>query len=248
MKKLSITLLPILLFCFLSIKNIAQEKSEFDLNQPDLTQFLPPLNSLIDSAIKNSPSVRFRDLQIIVNECKEKTERNYWTRNLGFQAYLNNGTYNNFSTNTTEGQSSEIVATKSNQLYHLMGLYIRFPIQDMLNRKNQIRMANAEIDQAISQAEQQRTEITQIVIKQYNELVLKYRLLKVKMNYYSSCRTNLEMAEKEFKNGIIDLSEYSRLSGISIQSEADFEIVRSEFITSYMILEEIVGFKFNLIK
>ena len=113
MKKLSINLLPILLFCFLSIEIIAQDKSEFDLNQPDLIQLLPPLNSLIDSAIKNNPSVHLRDLQVIVNECKLKAERTLWSRNLGIQADVRNGTFNNFSTNTSDGQTPDLLATKS---------------------------------------------------------------------------------------------------------------------------------------
>ncbi len=248
MKKLSINLLPILLFCFLSIEIIAQDKSEFDLNQPDLIQLLPPLNSLIDSAIKNNPSVHLRDLQVIVNECKLKAERTLWSRNLGIQADVRNGTFNNFSTNTSDGQTPDLLATKSNQTNYGIGAYIKFPIQDILNRRNQIRMAEAEVNQAINMAEQQRTEVRQLVIKQYNDFLLKYKLLKIRLDYLATIKTNAEMTEKEFKNGIIDLVEYSRLSEIATRAESDFETAKTEFVVSYLILEEIVGFKFNLIK
>jgi outer membrane protein TolC len=237
-----------LLFCFLVFTAHAQENTEPDFNQQDLTQIIPPLTSLIDSALKHNPSVKFRDLQVIVNECKLRAELTVWSRNLGFQADVRNGTFNNFSTNTSEGQSPDLFATKSNQTNYGIGAYIKFPIQDLLNRKNQIKMAKAEVDQAVNMAEQQKTEVRQLVIKQYNEWVLKYKLLKIRFKYLETSKTNMDMAEREFKNGVIDLTEYARISEISTRAESDFEVAKTEFVTAYLILEEIVGVKFNLIK
>ena len=52
------------------------------------------------------------------------------------------------------------------------------------------------------------------------------------------------LVEKEFQNGVVDLSEYTRISGIYFSAQTEFEVARIEFITAYMLLEEIVGFKF----
>ena len=54
------------------------------------------------------------------------------------------------------------------------------------------------------------------------------------------------MAEKQFLNGIINIAEYSSVTEIVSRSEADFESSKMEFRTAYMLLEEIVGIKFNL--
>jgi Outer membrane protein len=244
-RKIIILFLYICAYC---IHVSGQEETTLDPSKSDLVQMLPPLNNLIDSAIKNNPSVKFRDLQIIVNECKLRAEQTVWSRNLGFQADVRNGTFNNFSTNTSAGQTPDMFATKSNQTNYGIGAYIKFPIQDLLNRKNQVKMAQAEVDQAINMAEQQKTEVRQLVIKQYNEWVLKYKLLKIRFKYLETSKTNAEMAEREFKNGIIDLTEYSRISEITTRAESDFEVANTEFVTAYLILEEIVGIKFNLIK
>jgi len=56
----------------------------------------------------------------------------------------------------------------------------------------------------------------------------------------------MEMVEKSFINGTITLTEYSSLTEIASRAEADFETSKMEFRTAYMILEEIVGMKFNL--
>jgi hypothetical protein len=55
------------------------------------------------------------------------------------------------------------------------------------------------------------------------------------------------MVEKEFLNGVIPLTEYARMSGIVSGSEAEFENARMAFMTAYMLLEEVVGMKFNLV-
>jgi hypothetical protein len=70
--------------------------------------------------------------------------------------------------------------------------------------------------------------------------------LKLKAKYIETARINLEMVEREFQNGVVSVGEYSRISEIVTRTEADFESARIDFITSYMVLEEIVGFKFNL--
>lgn len=213
----------------------------------DLSKLLPPLESLIDSALAHDPSVKFRDLQIVVNRSKLKADKSYWMRNLGIQGDVRYGTFNIFSTNTAEGQNPDNIATQENQFNYGVGAFIKFPLIDLLNRKNQISWATAEIEQARSMVEVQKKEIRQLVITRYNELILKHNLLKIKAKYLALIKTNTLMTEQEFQNGIVDISEYSRITGISTNAESDFETARVEFLTAYMMLEEIIGFKLNLV-
>lgn len=240
----------ILFLCLnaLVIKSRAQNLIDGDQSKDDLAEMLPSLENLIDSALKNNPYVQFRDLQVIVNECKLRANQTLWSRNLGFQADVRRGTFNNFSTNTSEGQTPDLFATKSNQTNYGLGAYIKFPLQDLFNRKNEIKLARTELEQARSMALEQRTEVRQIVIKQYNDLILKYKLLRIRMRFLETANANAQMAEKEFKNGIVNITEFSRISEITSRAESDFETARTEFVTAYLILEEIVGVKFNIIE
>ena len=56
------------------------------------------------------------------------------------------------------------------------------------------------------------------------------------------------MVEKEFRNGIVPISEYVRITGMSANLEADYEIAKSDFITAKQLLEDIAGFVFDLKK
>jgi len=230
---------------FFSISNVKGQEIPDPLNA-DISQSLLPLNALIDSALQHDPYVHFRDLQLIVNNAKLKADKSQWARNMGIQTDIRHGTFDNFSTNTSEGQSPSLFATRSNQTNYGIGAYIKFPIYDILNRKNQINLARTELEQAQSMAEMQRNEVRQLVIRQYNDLVLKHRLLKIRTKHLETAKVNYIMVEKEFQNGVVDVTEFSRISEITARAESDFETARIDFITAYLVLEEIVGFKFNI--
>ncbi len=219
---------------------------EQNLLSLDIESLLPPLETIIDSAIAKNPYVKFRDQQIIVNEFKLKSDRVRWMENLGLQSDARYGTFDNFSMNTAAGQTPSVIATRNNQFNYGVGAYIKLPLFDFVNRKHLVGAAKAEMDQAISLAAVQRDELRQAVIKQYNELVLKMKLLKIKSKYLETSHINIQMADKEFKNGVLSVAEYSKISEIVSLAETDYQTVYTEFTTAYMILEELAGFKFKI--
>ena len=212
----------------------------------DISSKILPLEMLIDSAITHNASIQVRDLQIIANNCRLKTNRVDWTKNIGMQADLRYGNFYSYSANTSGGIEPPAVATSTNETRYGAALYVKFPLYDFVNRKTQLKLASVEVEQARGMAEMQRDETRQLVIRQYNDLILKQRLLRLKNKSLVTSRINMQMADKEFSNGIIPLSEYARISEIVLRSESDFENSRMDFLTAYMILEEIVGMKFNL--
>ena len=104
------------------INGVSQTYKEPDILKSDIEPVLPSLGNLIDSAIAHNPTVRYRDLQIIVNKCQYKANRTQWLKNLGIQADVRNGTFNNFSTSTSEGQNPDLLASRSNQTNYGVGL------------------------------------------------------------------------------------------------------------------------------
>ena len=77
-------------------------------------------------------------------------------------------------------------------------------------------------------------------------MIVKHKLLKIKSKYAETAKINMEMAEKQFLNGVVSVAEYSAITEIVSRSEADYESSKMDFRTAFMILEEIVGIKFNL--
>lgn len=205
---------------------------------------IPPLFDVIDSAMKHNALVRFREMDIRAKEYKLKSERTYWTRNLGLQADTRYGTFDNYAYNNT-GLSTTMLLTNSRQFNYGMGVYVKFPLSDLFDRKNQINRASYELEQAHSMADAQQEELRQEVIRLYHDLLLKQKMLRIRSKALGSARVNQDMIEKEFQNGLIPVVEYVRVSDIVSNVEADYEKAKSEFISSRMILEDLAGFSFT---
>ena len=222
---------------------LAQPERHFNVATDDISLLIPPLNVLIDSAIANNPGLKSSDLQVIRNNYTLRSNMNYWTRNLSVQADIRYGNFNNYSSTNSSDVS---VSSNRSELRYGIGGSIKFPIYDFLDRKNQVKVAKTEVDIARTLVEEKQVEVRKAVIKQYNDLILKQRLMKLATKNITTAKINMTMAEKEFLNGVIPLSEYSRISDNLSKTSSEFENLRMEFLTTYMILEEIVGMKFNL--
>ncbi len=244
MKK--ILLYRFILAAFLLFSQITGAQTLDTLTVPapaELGIVFPPLKDVIDSAIKYHPMVQYRKLEVEVKENNMQSQKNYWLRNMGVQADSRYGTFDNFSSNDN-GQSTTLLNTTNKQFNYGVGVYFKFPLVDMLNRKNQVNQAKREMEQARQLSEVQITEIRQMVIKFYNDALLKQRLLQIKSQAMGNGRVNMEMVEKEFRNGQIPVSEYVRISDIVSRSESEYEQAKSDFLTSKQLLEEIAGFRF----
>ncbi len=206
---------------------------------------LPPLEVLIDSALSNDPTLHYHDLQTLSNEYKLKLSRNDWAKNLGFQSDVRYGTFDNFSTNTGDGQTPTIMATKSNQTNYGVGVFLKIPIDALVNHKSQVNLAKNAMEQSETMADAQRRVIRQQVIKQYQDVLLKQRLLEIRSRNVYSSRINMELVEKQFRNRQLNAADYARVSETAGRLEAEYEAARSDYITAYLILEEMVGFKFQ---
>ncbi|MBX7182276.1 MAG: TolC family protein [Bacteroidia bacterium] len=235
----AVTIFLLLLFNFKF--SFSQSSGLDSLSKSEIT--IPPLEVILDSALKHNAAVKFRVLDILAKNANLRSEKNYWMRNLGIQADSRYGTFDNYSLSNNT-QSTTISNSTSQQMNYGVGLYLKFPIVDLIDRKNQINRAKAELEQSKQMAENQKTELTQLIIRLYEDLLLKQRLLSIQSSAIGNARVNQEMIETEFRNGIITVTEYVRVSDIVTRVESDYEKAKSEFSSAKQVLEEIAGFSF----
>jgi len=238
-----LSILSLSVISFNSIQAQTLESGNSSLNGSEFK--FPPLEVVIDSVLKRSAMVNFRNQHIGVKESTLASERIYWSRNLGIQADTRYGNLSNFAT-SEDGISNTAALTTAKQFNYSVGFYLKIPIFDVINRKNQIKLAKLEVDEAKSMAEFQKEEIRQTVIRMYQDLVLKQKLLQIRSRRLGDGRVNMQMVEKEFRNGIVPLSEYVRIVGMTENMEADYAKAMSEFITAKLLLEDMAGFVFGL--
>tara|TARA_B110000240_G_C13412736_1_gene415907 strand:+ start:177 stop:926 length:750 start_codon:yes stop_codon:yes gene_type:complete len=239
-------ILLILSLSAISFNTIQGQTSELDDISLSGSEFkFPPLQVVIDSVLKRSSTVSFRKFNVQSKEATLATERIHWSRNIGFQADTRFGNLSNFAT-SEDGLSNTAALTTARQFNYSVGLFLKFPLFDAINRKNQIKLAESEVEAAKSMAEFEKEQIRQTVIKLYQDLILKQKLLKISSISLGNGRVNKQMVEKEFRNGVVPLSEYVRINGITTSIERNYEIAMSEFIISKQLLEDMAGFVFGL--
>ena len=230
---------------FIHNTGIAQQKKRFNPLTDDITQVLPPLSSLLDSAFTHDPGLKFTQLQYIIDKGNLHNSQAQWTQDVGLQANAGYGTFDYLYNNNVGGTSQQTTTLKQNETQYGVGGFFRLPLYDLVNRKNQLKIAKAVMQQAETLSETRKNEIRELVIKQYNDIVVKQRVLKMKSKYLETTRINTQMAEKGFVNGTISLDDYSRVLEIGSRTESDFETAKMDFINTYMIMEVITGMNFN---
>ncbi len=226
--------------------SFAQEPVEAVIIAEEIENLLPPLQSIIDTALAKNLDIKAKDHLVSVREYNLKTERKRWTENLGIQADARYGTFDNFSLNTIVGVTPGSLTTRNNQLNYGVGAFLKIPFFDIATRRNTIGSYKAQVEQAVSEAGVQRDLIRQTIIKQYHEVVLKHKILKIRSKYLETAKINVQMGESDFHSGKTTINEYARIADFAAIAEVNFESAKSEFITSYLILEEIAKTKFKL--
>ena len=240
-----IFLLCVIAHCTNSI--VAQETTVKKTSINEIELNIPPLSVIIDSVVNRNGMVRSRRQHVEVQTGKLKSETLHWTRNFGIQGDGRFGTFDNTSLTATGGSTGTVLNTTTSQLNYGVGLYFKFPVFDFVHRKNQINIAKMEIEESKRMVQFQEDEIRQTAIRLYQDLVLKQKILKIKSESLSNGKVNMQMVEKEFRNGLVPVAEYVRITSMSSNMEADYESAKSDYLLAKQILEDMSGFKFSII-
>jgi outer membrane protein TolC len=213
----------------------------------NIQEKLPPLEVLIDSAVKNAPGIRMREAEVSLARFRLKERKWSWTRHFGLISNFNYGNNYNFSINETSGSApSEFITTRAETAFQI-GFFLRFPAFDAINRKNEVNIGKREIEKTMLLREEMVRETSQEVILVYQDLLLHQDLLKVKNEAQITSEIQVKMAEKEFLNGKITIAELSRLTEMHSINVYNFKKDRVLFYRQYLILEQLVGMKFNIL-
>jgi len=213
----------------------------------DITLRIPPLEDLIDSAIVHAPLLKSIDADIYIYKYQIKTARREWMQNLYLDVGANKDLYNGYTYNQSSvGDPYEVVTDQDNNRFAI-GASIRMPMDDLWDRRNRVKTATKYVERSISERDYETQELRKSVIEQYNKLIINQRILKIANDNQIFMALQMAMAEKEFINGQMTLYELARLNEMNRKAVTDFESARIEFYNAYMILQEIVGIKFNVL-
>ena len=234
---------------FLPLFCLGQHKDTTYFNPliEDITQRIPPLEDLIDSAIVHDPMLKYYDADIAEWHYKVKTASRVWMRNFYIDATLQNDFWDASTYNWGDQTIANTLSSNQNNYRGLYGVRITLPMEDLWDRKNQVKTATKEIEKSMAQKDNAILELRQKIITQFNQLIVNQRILKNANESVIAGAMNKEMGDKEFINGqstLYDLAYIMEMYRIAVYN---YETSRNAFYNSYMILQELCGFKFNVI-
>jgi len=238
----------VLLTVFCRVAN-AQATKPLLKNEPifldehvDLQEQLIPLDSIITLAVKHSSSVKFQADLIDIAQAQLNSNKNLWTNNIvGFVNYSGGNQSIVTADNTTPG-----VVNSSNVTNGLrVGVQINLPLSELMTRKARMASFKYTITSTIDKKDEAIQELKQVVIQLYYTLIYNSNLLSIRSEAKASAINQYSIAEKQFKDGAIDIGELSRLKTIEVNARADYEEVRREFATAYYQMEPLVGVPFQ---
>lgn len=216
------------------------------LEANDISKLLPPLDSLTEKAKLNSPRLKFFDADHEYWDGNVELEKKAWLNNINVEANYGYGIFDNLSNeqllgDVTAGQT--LFTTEQNR--YTVGASIKLPLASVFNRNRKIQNAQAEADKSKYQKDYAIWELEQLIFRQYNDLIKAHRLFFISNSVVETYKVQSVRAEKDFANGIINVTEYTRLQQMLNQGISAFESQRAEFLIALKSLEGTVGIKID---
>ena len=242
-------IVSLILFTGITIFSVAQtdDMNDIELASELFRKKIPSMEALIDSTCKNSPILLSQQANVDINELRLKISKTAWIKNINIESSFQYGMFGNILLNPdAEDPLANSVLSTNKQTRYSTGVSLKLPISEIISRKHEIRIGQEMVDQTRYEKEKLSEELRKLVIIQYNDLILKHKILLISNNNLQSQNLQLNMTEKEFTNNKVDIVELARIREMQSKSEIEFETAKSEFNTSFQLLQEITGVKFNL--
>ncbi len=218
-------------------------------DEVDTTSFiLPPLTTVINGALEHSPLLKSKSLEIRENHHELNKSKKNWMDYVYVEGATNYGLFDQvvLSNATTDGENSTGLLTKNKQVRYYGGLSVKLPISSVSKRKDDIEITRLRLEGAEQEYIQLQKDIKQIIIEEYYRL----KYMEESMNTFHSIYKTLEIsflkAEREVKNGRIDINEFAQLASTVGKSKDDYYKAKNNFQAQYHKLQNLAGIVFEV--
>lgn len=241
MKKLIYKFLHLsVLSCWLVLNPLSIHAQEIEVLTFDdnLVSRLLPLDSLINIAMENSPTLDYYEAAISKAGFQVDFIKRMWHNNVyGFF---------NYSTGdqrilTAGSEVPGDISTSNIATGYRAGIQVNIPLYEFTGRKSRIRLHEEEKNAAIHKKEELKLELRLHIIAEYYRLLGYYENVKVRSEGFEAMRTYHLTAEEEFRDGIIALGDLSQIKNSLAQSEVYFQDAKYLFMGTLHAFAAFIG-------
>ena len=207
---------------------------------------IPSLEAVIDSAKIYSPLVKSFRTTVEIEKTDVKSQKREILKSLSlFSNYM----YGNNGLLTPEQNLLNNTLTYSPNIRtvnYQIGVQLRLDLFSVVDRQNKINREKLDVVYAENEYIRIELQLKEQIIRQYRSLELSQKLLSIYAATKQSAYVNLQMAERQFLDGEINISDVTRVTDALTKATTEFEKAKSSYLIAYEMLELTVGIKFDL--
>lgn len=236
------------LFTTNNVQSQAFKNTDLDNDTLSIDQRIPNIDVFIQSALKNSPLLKFSDMELREIIEKIKIEKKTWSDYLFADGVVRYGLNDQLIVNGQTGTASTDYTLNSanKQLTYYGGLSIKLPLSDFLKKKSQLKILNYNLNESRFKKEQSEQELTSIVIDEYYKLIKLNQILQVNLNVLQTLKISYMKAQKDIANGLIEINDYASIVISKGKAEGDYYIAKNDYYAQYRKIQVLTGLNLNL--
>jgi len=125
------------------------------------------------------------------------------------------------------------------------GVSVTLPLDRVATRGNTVQREQLNLERTRALRQSRENEIRQLVIQSYQNVLLARKLLTIRQEASVTVQTSYRLAEKQFRQGQLSLTEFSSASSLLTEVATAETSARSQYETTFMLLEELTGTKIS---
>ncbi len=205
-----------------------------------LSESLPPLDSLIDIALENSPVLRQQAFTIEKERQEFKAIKKSWMNRISSDiGYAYSNSFSSLLLNSPDENASSNTFTQGDN--YRAGIVFRLNLFDVLGNRHKRKAARQELEIARNHRQSLETDIILRVKILFEELLLAEALFKLSSQKKQALFAQKEMAERSFRHGQINIGDLARVTELATNSEESYLKARLEVAKAYKTLLSFVG-------
>ncbi len=219
--------------------NYANTKTVPNDNTSDIVDVdikLPTLEQLTELAIQKSEVLKQKDLQLKTIDEQRAMHKKSWLNIISMGTSFSAG---NQSVLVQQSTGSDLSSNISNGYRFSLGANVS--LYNVLTRRNTGKMLEYDKQNAELSKTMTIDDIKRSVISQYYGVINARDVLKVAIQNKITSEINKQMAEKDFAEGQIAVTDMSQVISAHATALMAFENAKQNFMTSIRYLELLVG-------
>jgi outer membrane protein TolC len=237
-------LISCIVFIWMSIASIMAQDAE---TADSSFLILPSLTIVIDSALRNSPLLKAKEMNADMIDQDIKIEKKKWMDYLSIEGATNYGLFDQvvISGITTSGSTTTGALSKSQQVRYYGGLSLKLPLSSITSRHNALTKKQIAREQYNLELLQAQNDVRQTVIEEYYKLKYLEESMKTFQSICQTMQISYMKAEKDVLNNRMGLNAFALLASSVGKAKDDYSKVRNNFYAQYYKLQNLTGVNFT---